>query len=144
MTKDRLRQHLSFIRAVDRLPHNPDTQNILDEHKRYIRQVIGQQGADPLALSLRDHLLCEILYSGNPNAWRTYAPERSWDTGWTRYTIARDGAEYTDAEIDKRVESLRITTGRAYDCTGRPFTRALYWKRIPAGVAIIHHISMDV
>ena len=141
MTNERLRSYLSFIRSVQKLPHKEKTKAMLDDTKRFVRGVL-REGGDPLFRSLRDHFFSEIFDDHDPYAWRGYAPDGCWDS-WTRYTIVYDGG-LTDAEIDGRVEALRMETHSAFDCSGRPFTISLRWKRIPCGIAIIHHIGLDV
>ena len=141
MTKERLRQHLSFIHSVEKLPHKDKTKEILDDHKRFIRGLL-RLGGDPIKRSLRDHFFGEIFDDHDPYAWRGYAPDGCWDS-WTRYTIVHD-IGLTDAEINDRLEALRMETHSAYDCSGRPFTVSLRWKRTPAGIAIVHHIALDV
>ena len=143
MTKERMREYFSFLRSVKDLPHTGKTKQMLDDTKRFLRSETHLQ-PDPILRSLRDHFFDEIFRDYDPYAWRTHVVSDAWDSSWYRYTIVIDSGQLTDAQIDERIESLRMSTGSCFDCTGRPFTIYLHWKRTPAGIAIIHHIGIDV
>lgn len=50
----------------------------------------------------------------------------------------------SDAEIEKAISDLEIHNGSPYDCSGRLCTLWIIWKRCPAGVAIVHHMALDI
>jgi hypothetical protein len=85
--------------------------------------------ADKLAKSIREN-------------WRRICTDESGEN-WCDYRIIADNGQ-TDEELDEYAEVLKIHNYSAYDCTGRPFTRWVHWKRIAAGIAFIHAMALDV
>ena len=51
---------------------------------------------------------------------------------------------WTDAEIREFVEENWIRNYSMCDCTGKVFTVSLNVKRIPLGLSVVHHMSLDV
>lgn len=101
---------------------------IPDKIKRQIRAGYAAQ-TDKLAKSIQED-------------WRTvYANE--YGESWYEYCIFQDDGE-TDEEIQDYVDSLVLHNYSQYDCTGKPFTRWTHWKRVPAGIVIIHALGLDV
>ena len=73
--------------------------------------------------------------------WRTlYSTDGE---SWTEYVIFEDCGE-SDDEIREYVASLERHIYSPYDCTGTPFTRWIHWRRVPAGIVVIHALSLDI
>ena len=62
---------------------------------------------------------------------------------WCDYRILEDSS-LTDDQLDEFAESIKVHNYSAYDCTGRPFTCWVHWKRVPAGIVFIHAMAIDV
>lgn len=73
--------------------------------------------------------------------WRTLYSEDG--ESWYEYCIIEDCGK-TDEEIQDYVDGLERHIYSQYDCTGRPFTRWIHWKRVPAGIVIVHALGLDL
>ena len=94
---------------------------------------------DPLLSPIRSHSWRE-LWDGNP--WRRIVknPDSEY---WYEYAIVpADG--WTDADIAKAVKGLYVEINSPYDCTGKPFTVYIHWKRTKVGVVIVRCMGLDV
>lgn len=95
---------------------------------------------DPLAVSLRDHKWKEF-WSGDP--WRRVYRKNDWES-WYEFVIMPDWEDEPDESVQKAVNELEIHICSPYDCTGKPFSSWIHWKRTKAGVAIIRRMALDV
>lgn len=95
--------------------------------KREMRSKFARQ-TDRLAKSMQEE-------------WRTlYSADGE---SWIEYVIFEDCGE-SDDEIREYVASLERYNYGLYDCTGKPFTRWIHWRRVLAGIVIIHALALDV
>lgn len=122
------RNYFEFIRFIENSMNGVNAKGsvnkYLDELKRTHRKQF--KGQDSLTQSLCDE-------------WRITGDYES----VTKYAIFEDNGE-TDEELDEFIEEMCIVNPySAYDCTGRPFTISIRWKRMPVGIAVIHHIGYD-
>ena len=68
------------------------------------------------------------------------------------YTDAESMAEFyiipetnwTDEEIREFIEENWIRNYSMYDCTGKMFTSSFDVTRIPVGLSVVHHMSLDI
>lgn len=110
--------------------------------KRRERASIRCEKQDPIATSLRDHKWKDFWLRGRDPWRRMWNNEDCWES-WREYTIMPD-CGWSDADIQHSVDELEVTTGSAFDCSGKPFSRFIHWKRTKAGVVIIRHMSIDI
>lgn len=109
--------------------------------KRRYRQSV-KCGQDPLATSIRDHTWRDFWLCGK-DPWRRVFRKDNYES-WYEYVIMPDFEEESDEELQRSIEELEVHICSPYDCTGKPFTRFIHWKRTKAGVVIIRHMSVDV
>lgn len=112
------------------------------EVKRRYRHSIKITHNDPLATSLRDHRWHDFWLCGK-DPWRRISEWEDWES-WYEYTIMPDFEEESDEEMQRSIDELRVEINSPYDCTGKPFTSFIHWKRTKAGVVIIRRMSLDV
>lgn len=112
------------------------------EVKRRYRHSIKVTNNDPLEKSLRDHKWKDFWFCGE-DPWRRAYKEDDCES-WDEYVIMPDFEEESDEEMQANIDELRVTFYSPYDCTGKPFSRYIHWKRTKAGVVIIRHMSIDV
>ena len=74
--------------------------------------------------------------------WRRLYPREDGEY-WYDYCIFEDGGE-SDEKIQQYVDSLQVHNYTPYDCSGKPVTRWLHWKRVAAGIVIIHELALDI
>ena len=55
-----------------------------------------------------------------------------------------DWEDALDEEIEEEVRSLERHNLSPYDCTGKLFTAWLTWKRVEAGLSVVHCLALDV
>ena len=55
-----------------------------------------------------------------------------------------DWSETLDEEIEEIVRSMEVRICSPYDCTGKLFTHYLEWKRVEAGLCVVHCLGLDV
>ena len=111
------------------------------EVKRRYRHSIKAKNNDPLATSLRDHKWKDFWLCGTDPWRRVYRDD--WDS-WYEYVIMPDFEEESDEEMQRNIDELRVEINSPYDCTGKPFTNFIRWKRTKAGVVIVRHMSLDI
>ena len=76
-------------------------------------------------------------------------PRRLYDKdgqGWYDFGVYEDNGE-TDDEIQCYLDDeyhMSIPAYVDWDCTGRPFTQYLHWRRVPCGIAFVHRVNIDV
>ncbi len=112
------------------------------ETKRRYRRSIKVNNCDPLAASLRDHRWKDFWLCGK-DPWRRVYDKDDYEC-WREYTIMPDFEEESDEEMQRSIDELRVEIHSPYDCTGKPFSNFIHWKRTKAGVVIIRHMSLDV
>ena len=123
---------LNWIKNTARAEHIPARKltEAVRCHRDAIHHYLRVGHADPLAKSLSDE-------------WRHRACEDG-EHG-VDYTFIEDSGE-TDDEIRDYIESEvgYPEIHSPYDCTGKPFTTSIHWKRTPGGIALIHRWALDV
>lgn len=97
------------------------------ETKRLIRKELSR-GSDPLKNSIRE--VARVIFH----------PEGD---GCSEYRIYPDHGE-TDEEIREWVDEMWMHVFSPYDCTGQVFTVDIHWKRVPAGIVLIHVKGLDI
>ena len=112
------------------------------EVKRRYRHSIKAMHNDPLATSLRDHRWRDFWLCGK-DPWRRISGREDWES-WYEYAIMPDFEEESDEEMQRNIDELRVEINSPYDCTGKPFSSWIHWKRTKAGVVIIRRMSLDV
>ena len=112
------------------------------EVKRRYRHSIKVTHNDSLEKSLRDHKWKEFWLCGT-DPWRRVYRDDNCDS-WYEYTIMPDFEEESDEEMQRSIDELRVEINSPYDCTGKPFSSWIHWKRTKAGVVIIRRMSLDV
>ena len=60
--------------------------------------------------------------------------------------LTEDGEFTTDEEIQQYIDEYIALPPicSPYDCTGKHFTWSIDWKRCKAGIAVIHHVGLDI
>lgn len=97
---------------------------------------------DPLAISLRDHKWKDFWLCGK-DPWRRVYKKDDWES-WYEYVIMPDWEGEPDEVIQEAVDELEVNIYSPYDCTGKPFSSWIHWKRTKAGVVIVRHMCLDV
>ena len=116
--------------------------HLAPEVKRRYRHSIKATHNDPLSSSMRDHQWRDFWLCGK-DPWRRIYREDNPES-WYEYTIMPDFEEESDEEMQRSIDELEVHICSPYDCTGKPFTRFVHWKRTKAGVVIVRHMSIDV
>ena len=60
------------------------------------------------------------------------------------YTMLFDDENSTDDEIKEYLKQFEIHFSSPYDCTGKPFTAFMKFKRLSIGIIVMHYISLDI
>lgn len=116
--------------------------NAIEPHiKRKYRHSIKVAHNDPFEKSLRDHRWREFWLCGTDPWRRVYRDDGE---SWYEYVIMPDFKEESDEEMQRNIDELKIEINGPYDCTGKPFSSYIHWKRTKAGVVIIRHMSLDI
>lgn len=110
--------------------------------KRRYRHSIKATHNDPLSASMRDHQWRDFWLCDKDPWRRVWNNDDCWES-WREYTIMPD-CGWSDTDIQHSVDELEVTTGSAYDCSGKPFSRFIHWKRTKAGIVIVRHMSIDI
>ena len=55
-----------------------------------------------------------------------------------------DWDDMLDEEIEEDVRSLEVHNLSPYDCSGKLCTAWLTWKRVEAGLSVVHCLALDV
>lgn len=96
--------------------------------KKLIRRKLASLPDDPLKNTLREE-------------WRTRYAEHG--ESWVEYCIMEDDGERYD-EIKAYCREMEVHNHSQYDCTGKPCTTSIHWRRCPCGIVFIHHLALDV
>lgn len=137
MTK-RLKDELELDYFMLRHYGQDATPKAIQKIKRRIRDNLRCQPAQETA-SLRDHTAADLF---RRDAWRKFYRVDDWES-WTEAIIIRDDG-YDDEELNDVCKELEMHSNSPYDCTGKPCTAWIDWKRTPAGIVFIHCIQLDV
>lgn len=138
MTKDTMRLYYSLMRAF---PEKENQQTVaMVNMKRQLRKA-QKENNDPLRWPLRNHFFSELAVCLPPSAvWRVHYTD--WDS-WKKYAIFADNG-YSDEDIEEILKDEWVEIHSPYDCTGKPFTHYVHWKRCPAGIAVVVCMGLDV
>lgn len=97
------------------------TPQIKREMRRFMRNHI--EPLQPLTAKIHR------VYTGDDSMAEFYIiPETNW----------------TDEEIRDFIEENWIRNYSMYDCTGKMFTSSFDVTRIPVGLSVVHHMSLDI
>lgn len=97
------------------------TPQIKREMRRFMRNHI--EPLQPLTAKIHR------VYTGDDSMAEFYIiPETNW----------------TDEEIREFIEENWIRNYSMYDCTGKMFTSSFDVTRIPVGLSVVHHMSIDI
>ena len=100
---------------------------IPDKTKQSIRKHFKAQ-TDKLAKSIRED-------------WRKFYRAEDGES-WYEYRILN--GKLKDEEVEDYAEYIWRNFYGPYDCTGQPVTQWIRWKRVPAGIILVHKLALDV
>lgn len=75
---------------------------------------------------------------------RTRVEDETCGEYWVEYGFF-DGTDFTDDEVQARIDAMRYIIRSPYDCTGCTFTRWIDWHRNPSGlISYRHYKGLDI
>ena len=95
--------------------------------KRHIRAKL-REPQDKLAKNIKE-------------GWRKVYADESGEV-WYEYRILN--GKLRDEEIEEYAGYIWRNFYGPYDCTGQPVTQWIRWKRVPAGIILVHKLALDV
>ena len=139
---DKIRKEIELNREIEALirERNVPEYKIHEWRKKYIGEIrrelawIDRQFPDPLAKPMSD-------------GWRGLMDDECGENGYDfRILPVEDADKWSDEAIE---EYIMCEVGyppicSPYDCTGKRFTMWTSWKKVPAGIVMIHRWGLDV